>query len=53
MTPEKEAVIVACLAERTSQRGIARALKVSRDKIRAIRKKTQSESKPSSKRAVA
>ena len=40
MTPQKEASIVASLQERISQRGIARALKVSRLTIRNIRKKT-------------
>ncbi len=40
MTPEKEQVIVAALAERTSQRGIARSLHVSRLTIRQVRKKT-------------
>ncbi|WP_394796444.1 hypothetical protein [Armatimonas sp.] len=39
MTPQKEADIVACLQERISQRGIARALKVSRLTIRQIGKK--------------
>ncbi|MBC7804972.1 MAG: IS1 family transposase [Akkermansiaceae bacterium] len=36
-------LIVAALAERVSQRGIARALRVSRDTIRALRKKTPTE----------
>jgi Transposase and inactivated derivatives len=44
LTPEKEAAIVRALAERVSQRGIARAFQVSRDTIRALRKKTQIES---------
>ena len=43
LTPEKEEQIVGLLAERTSQRGIARALKVSRDTVRAVRKKRQPE----------
>ncbi len=43
LSPEKEAAIVGALAERISQRGIARAMKVSRDTIRALRKKTQDE----------
>ena len=38
---EKEQAILGALAERISQRGIARALKVSRDTIRNLRKKTQ------------
>lgn len=41
LTPEKEAAILRSLAERTSQRGIARALKVSRLTIRQVRKKGQ------------
>lgn len=40
LTPEKEAAIVRALAERTSQRGIARTFGVSRDTVRALRKKT-------------
>jgi transposase-like protein len=40
LTAEKEAAIVRALAERTSQRGIARTFQVSRDTIRALRKKT-------------
>lgn len=43
MTPEKEAQILALLEERLSQRGIARAVKVGRQTIRAIRKKGPSE----------
>jgi len=39
LTAEKEQAIVDSLTERISQRGIARTLKVSRDTIRAIRKK--------------
>ena len=39
VTPAKEAAIVGLLAERVSQRGIARALSVSRDTVRAVRKK--------------
>jgi transposase len=39
MTPDKEEQILALLQERVSQRGIARALKVGRQTIRAIRKK--------------
>lgn len=41
LSDAKAAQIVGALAERISQRGIARALKVSRDTIRALRKKTQ------------
>jgi transposase-like protein len=37
LSDAKAAQIVAALAERISQRGIARALKVSRDTIRALR----------------
>jgi transposase-like protein len=44
LSPEKEAVILNCLAERISQRGIARSLHVSRLTIRTLRKKTPSES---------
>ena len=40
LPPDKEAAILGALAERISQRGIARALKVGRQTIRAIRKKT-------------
>jgi hypothetical protein len=36
--PEKEQAILRALVERTSQRGIARLLQVSRDTIRAVRK---------------
>ncbi len=39
VTAAKEARIVAALTERLSQRAIARILKVSRDTIRATRKK--------------
>jgi transposase-like protein len=39
LTPKKQEQIEACLAERMSQRAIARALKVSRDTIREVRKK--------------
>jgi len=39
LTPERQQQILRSLAERTSQRGIARSLKVSRDTIRAVRKK--------------
>jgi transposase-like protein len=41
LTPEKEQEICRALQERTSQRGIARTLKVGRDTIRAVRKKTE------------
>ena len=41
LTPEKEQQICRALQERTSQRGIARTLKVGRQTIRAVRKKTQ------------
>lgn len=44
MTAEKQAQIERCLSERLSQRAIARALGVSRDTIRAVRKKGQNES---------
>lgn len=40
LSPQKEAAILGSLSERISQRGIARALHVSRDTIRALRKKT-------------
>ena len=40
LTPEKEALIVAALGERLSQRAIARTFGVSRDTIRALLKKT-------------
>jgi DNA-binding GntR family transcriptional regulator len=39
MTPEREALILGALKERISQRGIARALKVGRQTVRAVRKK--------------
>ncbi len=39
MTPEREALILRALTERISQRGIARALKVGRQTVRAVRKK--------------
>ena len=39
LSPDKEAAILAALTERISQRGIARALKVGRQTIRAVRKK--------------
>jgi transposase-like protein len=42
MTSEKEEQILALLEERVSQRGIARALKVGRQTIRALRKKGSS-----------
>lgn len=42
MTPQKEQAILGALAERISQRGIARALHVSRVTIRGVRKKTRS-----------
>jgi len=42
VTAQKEAAILRSLAERTSQRGIARALKVSRLTIREVRKRGQS-----------
>jgi transposase-like protein len=40
-TVEKEAEIERALAERLSQRGIARLLKVSRDTVRKVRQKGQ------------
>ncbi len=43
LTSEKEEAICRALQERTSQRGIARTLKVGRQTIRALRKKTQPE----------
>jgi len=43
VTPEKEAAIERLLTERIPQRGIARALKVSRATIWQVRKKGQSE----------
>lgn len=45
VTPEKEARIAAALTERLSQRAIARMLKVSRDTVRATRKKTLNSSR--------
>ena len=39
MTPEREALVLGTLRERLSQRGIARALKVGRQTVRAVRKK--------------
>ena len=39
MTPEREALILGALKERISQRGLARALKVGRQTVRAVRKK--------------
>jgi len=39
MRPEREALILGALRERLSQRGIARALKVGRQTVRAVRKK--------------
>ena len=42
LTDDKEAQIEPALAERVSQRGIARMLKVSRDTVRAVRKKGRS-----------
>ncbi len=39
MTPEREALILRALQERLSQRGIARALKVGRQTVRAVRKR--------------
>ena len=39
LTPQKEAAITAALAERLSQRAIARVLRVSRDTIRSTSKK--------------
>ena len=39
MTPEREALILRALKERLSQRGIARALKVGRQTVRAVRKR--------------
>ncbi len=38
LSAEKQALIEQALSERTSQRGIARALKASRDTIRAVQK---------------
>jgi len=42
LRPDKEAAIERALAERIWQMGIARMLKVSRDTVRAIRKKGHS-----------
>lgn len=42
LTPEREVLILGALKERLSQRGIARALKVGRQTVRAVRKKGQS-----------
>jgi transposase-like protein len=42
LPPEKEAAIERALAERVSQQGIARMLKVSRNTIRTVRKKGRS-----------
>ena len=42
LTPDKEAAVVRLLQERLSQRGIARALGVGRQTIRALRKKRRS-----------
>lgn len=42
MTPDKQAAIERALAERISQRGIARQLQVGRQTIRALRKRGQS-----------
>jgi len=42
MTPEREALIVGALKERLSHRGIARAFKVGRQTVRAVRKKGRS-----------
>lgn len=42
LTAEKEALIVAALGERLSQRAIARTFQVSRDTIRSLRKKMPS-----------
>ncbi len=41
LSEEKQELIENALAERVSQRGIARTFKVSRDTIRALRKKSQ------------
>ena len=40
LSAEKEALLVAALGERLSQRAIARTFRVSRDTIRALLKKT-------------
>lgn len=42
LSADKEAAIERALAERISPQGIARLLKVSRDTVRAVRKKGQS-----------
>ena len=42
LSAEKQALIEKALGERLSQRGIARALKASRDTIRAVQKKRRS-----------
>ena len=42
LTPEKEAAIERALAERVSQQGIARMLKVGRDTIRKVRQRGHS-----------
>ena len=42
LTPEKQAAIERALAERVSQQGIARMLKVGRDTIRRVRQKGHS-----------
>ena len=39
MTPERVALILRALKERLSQRGIARAFKVGRQTVRAVRKR--------------
>jgi len=39
MTPEREALILRALQERLSQRGIAHALQVGRQTVRAVPKK--------------
>ena len=44
LSKEKQELIEAALAERISQRGIARTFKVSRLTIRQLRKKRQNES---------
>jgi len=44
LSNEKQEQIERALAERMSQRGIARALRVSRDTIRTVRKRGQSAS---------
>ncbi len=42
LTPEKQAAIERALAERVSQQGIARMLKVGRDTIRRVRQRGHS-----------